>query len=238
MEEIDLKELLNMFWEKKLQIILITLIFMIVGILYTVLFTTPMYSSSTTFVLVSAGNNSTSSESSSSITASDITMNSKLVANYSVLIKSDNVIRQVISNLGININGNYLKKHINVKSVNDTEVIEITVTTEEPKTSAKIANEIVKVFTGLVKETFNIENVKVIDVAEPSGSPSNINHVKDVIIFIFIGLVVSAGYILVANMLDTTIKTAEDVEKEFKVNVLANIPLYNTEEKARGGKRK
>ena len=236
MEELDLKELLNMFWEKKASIISITLIFMLIGILYTILFTTPMYSSSTTLVLVASG--STVNNQAGTITTTDITMNSKLVSTYSVLIKSDNVIRQVISNLGIEINPEYLKKHINVGSVNDTEVIKITVSTDNAKTSAKIANEIVPVFTKLVKETYNIENVQVVDAAEVNNTPSNINHVKDVVIFVFIGLVISVAYVLIANMLDTTIKTAEDVEKETEVYVLASIPLCGTEEGRRGGKRK
>lgn len=236
MEELDLKELLNMFWEKKASIISITLIFMLIGILYTILFTTPMYSSSTTLVLASAG--STVNNQAGTITTTDITMNSKLVSTYSVLIKSDNVIRQVISNLGIEINPEYLKKHINVGSVNDTEVIKITVSTDNAKTSAKIANEIVPVFTKLVKETYNIENVQVVDAAEVNNTPSNINHVKDVVIFVFIGLVISATYVLIANMLDTTIKTAEDVEKETEVYVLASIPLYGSEEGRKGGKGK
>ena len=36
MEEIDLKELIQMFWEKKVQIILITAIFAVVGLIYSV----------------------------------------------------------------------------------------------------------------------------------------------------------------------------------------------------------
>ena len=40
-------------------------------------------------------------------------------------------------------------------------------------------------------------------------------------------------------MLDTTIKSAEEVEKNFKVPVLASIPLYNFEPvKTKGGKKK
>ena len=73
MEELDLKELLNMFWEKKVAIISVTLIFMIIGILYTVLFTTPMYSSSTTLVLVSSGN-TLNNQTNNAITTTDITM--------------------------------------------------------------------------------------------------------------------------------------------------------------------
>ena len=32
-------------------------------------------------------------------------------------------------------------------------------------------------------------------------------------------------YVIVANMFDTTVKTAEDIEKNFEVPVLASIPM-------------
>ena len=58
-------------------------------------------------------------------------------------------------------------------------------------------------------------------------------------IFTFIGIVVAAGYVLIMNMLDTTVKTAEEVEKELKIPVLATIPLYSFEPaKNKGGKKR
>ena len=39
MEELDLKELFNLFWSKKAAIILIILIFMVIGVIYTIGFT-------------------------------------------------------------------------------------------------------------------------------------------------------------------------------------------------------
>ena len=90
-----------------------------------------------------------------------------------------------------------------------------------------------------ITELYNINNIKIVDEAEISQEPSNINHPKDVMIFTVIGIVVAVGYVLVANMLDTTIKTAEEVEKQFKVPVIASIPLYNFEPaKSKGGKKK
>ena len=238
MEELDLKELFSLFWNKKLEIILIIIFFILIGIIYTMGFTTPMYSSSTTLVLASAGNGD--SNSTNTITATDITVNSKLVSTYSELVKSKNVLRQVISNLKIDIDEDYLRKNISVNSVKDTELIEITVRNERPEYSAKIANEIAEVFTDKVKEIYNIENVQIVDEAEIENEPSNINHKKDVMIFIFIGAVIAAGYVLVANMLDTTVKTAEDIEKGFKIPVLASIPMYETDiqkTKGKGGRR-
>ena len=223
MEEMDLKELFNMFWSKKFQIILIILIFGIIGFIYTIEFITPMYDASTTLVLVSSADDTLTTN--TMITATDVSLNSKLVATYSELIKSKNVLREVISNLNTDLEEDILKNYITVSAVEDTELIEITVRNEEPSNAAVIANEIAEVFTDKVKEIYNINNVQIVDKAEVSSEPANINHTKDIIMFASIGLVIAIIYVIVANMLDTTIKTAEDVETAYNIPVLVSIPM-------------
>lgn len=234
MEELDLKELISIFWSKKAQIILIVAIFMVIGVIYTIGFVTPVYQSSTTLILAKSDSNEGATKNSDTITTTEVTLNSKLVSTYSELVKSKNVIREVRTNLGIDEEEETMRKGVTVSSVKDTELIEITVTNKEATYAAKIANEIAKVFTEKVKEYYNISNVYVVDEAEVNSNPSNINHTKDVAIFTFIGIVVAVMYVLIANMLDTTIKTQEDVERIFKIPVLAEIPL-NIPEK--GGKK-
>ena len=232
MEELDLKELLTLFWNKKVKILLIVAIFALIGIIYTIGFVTPTYTSSTTLILASSG-----STTSNTITTTDITLNSKLVSTYSLLVQSKSVLGPVISNLGINVGEEELKNNITVSQEKDAEIIRISVTNKEPATAAKIANETAKVFIERVSEIYKINNVQVVDEAEIETSPSNVNHAKDVMIFTFIGIVVAVMYVLIANMLDTTIKSAEEVERQFKVPVLASIPLYNFEP-VKGGKKK
>lgn len=236
MEEIDLKELLSLFWSKKTQIILIVLIFMLIGVIYTVGFVTPKYTSSTTLLLATSEN---STDKSSTITTTDVTLNSKLVSTYSALVQSKSVLRQVISNLGIKISEDELKNNITVTQEKDTEIIKISVSNTNANTAEKVANEVAKVFTEKIQEIYKINNVQIVDTAEIETEPSNINHPKDVIIFTFIGIVVAAGYVLIMNMLDTTVKTAEEVEKELKIPVLATIPLYSFDPaKNKGGKKR
>lgn len=237
MEELDLKELFNIFWNQKMQIILIILVFIVIGIIYTLGFTTPKYSSSTTLVLAKSSEDTSKTN---TITTSDITINSKLVSTYSEIVKSKNVLRQVKNNLNIDVDEEKLKNNVTVSSVKDTELIEITVTNEDATVAARIANETAKVFTDKVKEIYNMDNVKVVDVAEIKDEPSNINHKKDIAIFALIGIVVAVIYVLIANMLDTTIKTPEEVEKEYKLPVLASIPLCETtpqKSKGKGGRK-
>lgn len=234
MEELDLKELLQIFWEKKLQIILIIAIFAVVGIIYTLTLVTPKYAAKTSLLL--ATNSSSVNTGSSSITTTDITLNSKLVSTYSKLVKSDKVIRNVISNLSLNMDENDLKNSVSVTATEDTEFIEISVKNEDPVLATKIANEMSKVFIENVKEFYKVENVHVVDAAEVPQSPYNVNHIKDVIIFAFVGAVIAVLYVLVSNMLDTTIKSEDDIEKIFKQTVLATMPLYDGTDGKKGGK--
>lgn len=250
MEELDLKELFELFWSKKLTIILLVVVFAIIGAVYSIFFVTPKYKSSTTLVLTktessnetsatgqtasaSTSTTSTSTEATDSITTTDITINSKLVATYSELIKSKTILREVLSNLGIKeLSEDSVRKNVTVSALKDTEVIEITVANENATYAAKIANGIAEAFTKQVAEIYNINNVHVVDKAEVAEGPYNINHKKDIAIFALIGLVVAAGYILLVNMLDTTVKSSDDIEKNIEVPVLASISMYDyTEEK-------
>lgn len=235
MEEIDLREMFQIFWNKKIPIIIIVVIFIIGGLIYTTKFITPMYSSSTTLVLASSEDAKNTAN--TTITATDITINSKLVSTYSELVKSKNILREVINNLGIQMDEEILRKHVKVTSVKNTELIEITVEDEYASIAAKIANEIAKVFTDKVKEIYNINNVQIVDEAEITSTPSNINSAKNTILFAGMGMVVAVVYVIIANMLDTTVKTAEDIENNFNVPVLVSIPMIEKLNNERKHKR-
>ena len=236
MEDIDLKELFMIFWNKKIQIILLVILFAIIGAIYTIGVITPMYTSSTTLVLATSGSEN-KQDTTNSITTTDVTLNSKLVSTYSELVKSKKVLRKVISNLNIDVEEEELRKNITVSSVKDTELIEITVANKNPKYSAQIANEIAKVFSEEVNEIYNINNIHVVDEAEIAENPSNINITKNLILFAFVGIVISIAYVLVANMLDTTVKSAEEIEKNYGIPVIAAIPLMESFESEKGGKK-
>ena len=234
MEELDLKELFDLFMSKIFQILIIIIVFIGIGVVYTLGFVEPKYSAKTTLVLASTSG----SDASNAITTTDVNLNQKLVSTYSEIVRSDAVVGTVIKNLELSIKDNELKKQVSVSAVEDADIIRITVTNEDADEAAKIANEIAKVFSDKVKDIYKINNINVLDQAVPDYTPSNINHTKDVIIFAFIGAVISVAYVLIANMLDTTIKSTEDIEKGFGIPVLVSIPLIDNIANVKGGKRK
>ena len=206
------------------------------GIGYSYFLVTPKYEASTTLVLAKAEEKATN-ERSTGITQTDLNINQNLVSTYRELIRSKTVIREVMENLKIkDLKETTLKNNITVSSVRDTELIEITVKDENPERATNIANEIAKVFTVHVAEIYNINNVHVIDKAELNNVPYNVHHTKDIAVIALIGAILSIVCIIILSLLDTTVKTQEDIEKVTGMIILAEIPEISFDLKV-GGRR-
>lgn len=234
MDELDLKDLFNMFWTRKFEIILIVIIAIVIGFIYSYVLVKPEYKS-TTSILLAKSNAAQSGD--GTITSTEITLNQKLVSTYSDLIKTDKVLTQVINNLKIDKTVENLKKNIQVTAKDDTEIIAISVTDADSEMARKIANEAAQVFiTQIAQQYYNMDNVYVVDEAKAESKPYNINHTKDLIIFAAAGFVIACIYVLIANMLDTTVKSKEDIEKKLGLTVLTSISVCDFK-KAKGGKK-
>lgn len=218
MEEINLKDLFNYFLSKKLYIAIITLLVVLLGLVYSNFFKTPMYKSYTTMLLTKESDSST-------ITSNDITLNRNLVDTYSEIIRSRKIASKVINNLRLDYSVEKLKSRISVSSINETEIIKITVVDEDSELAMDIANEIARVFKTEIVKLYNIQNVGVVDAAEEAGSPYNINAMKSLLLALIIGLVLSFGLVFVMYYFDTTIKSPEEVEEKVGISVIGRVPL-------------
>lgn len=221
--EINLVEIFEIIWNKKFIIISIIIIFALIGFLYTKTFIKPEYQATTTLVLVN--NNSSSSE--ETITQAQVTLNQKLVATYTELIKSNNVLRKVIENTGIDLDEDTLREKLSVKLITNSQIIEISVRDNNPESTVIIADEISKVFIDKIIEIYGMSNINVVDNAKLPTDPYNTNYKRDILIFSAIGFIVAFIYIFIINMLDSTISNAEQAEKRLKLMVLASIPQYD-----------
>ncbi len=213
MEEINLKELINYFKSKIGLIILILFCVITVGNSFTILTRVPMYQSTTKIVLVSENNNST-----------EVALNRNLVGTYSEIIKSRTVLSNVINNLGIDEKVSELSKNITVTSVTNTEVIIITVANDNSEDAKLIADETAEVFMKEIQKVYKLNNVSIIDKAQESETPYNVNYVKDNLIYIAIGLILGLGIAFVMYYFDTTIKTSNEIEDKLGENVLGAVP--------------
>lgn len=216
MEEINLKELFDYFIDKIKYIIIATLVCCLIGGIYTKFLTIPMYKSSTTVIL---GSN----QEGTGITQSDISINNNLVSTYAEIIKSRRVLEQVQKELNESYTYKELASEISVSSINNTQIIKITVSDNNALNAKIIANLVAKVFTVEVPELYNLDNVHILDVAIEEDEPYNINVAKSSIIGGLLGLVLSSGIFFVIYYFDRTAKSVEQVEEVLQMPILGSV---------------
>ena len=219
MEEINIKDLLNYFLTKLWILIIIVLGVLIIGNAYSLFIKVPLYQSKTKLVLVSESNAQTG------MTQNDVMLNNNLVATYSEMIKSRDILKQVIKNLGLKDESTEsLSNKINVSTTANTQTIIISVSDTDGKTAKLICDEVARVFTKEIVKIYRLDNVHVYEKAIVSNSPYNMNIVKDNVIYLLLGIVVGGGIIFLFFFFDTTIKSSEDIEEKMELNLLGIVP--------------
>ncbi len=218
MEEFNLREVLSYLLQKIWLVIVIIFLVVTGGEIYTNLLKTPLYESYTNVVLIS------DSSSKTEITNNDITLSNNLVKTYSEIVKSRNVLSQVIDNLKLNTSYEALKGRVAVSSATSTQLLSIKASDEDKTRAKEIADNISIVFKNEVKNIYGIDNVQIVDKAVESSSPANINIVKESIIYFVAGLILGVGAVYLMYLLDKTIKDTETVENKLKLTVIGVVP--------------
>ena len=223
MDEINLKELLRYILSKFYVVILVLVAVVLGGEVYSTYIKTPLYRSTAKLVLTSSqstqnGNNSVA------VVNNDVTLSNNLVKTYSEIVKSRDVLAKVVSNLSLDTTPEALAGKVDVSSVNNTQIITLSVSDPDAEQAQKIANEIAKVFKAEIVNLYKIDNVQIVDKAERAGSPYNINVLKQTLQFVAAGLALGLSIVLIMFYLDNTIKNSKIVEDKVGLVVLGVVP--------------
>lgn len=221
-EYMDMKKILNIISSKKIFIALIILLSLVMSYFYSYYYKKPQYNSSVTVLLTGD-----EAQGEKQVTQTDLNLNSGLISTYGSIAKSANVLSKVIENLGLDISVQNLQKNLTVAEIKNTQFLKITVENQNPETAMKIANEISTVFVEQIKTIYNIQNINIIDTAEISNTPCNINHIKDMAIALMAGIFTSGVLILILYILDDTIKSEKDIPVNLKLETIGTIPNTN-----------
>ena len=225
-EVIDLVEILYAIRQHLLEVILATVVAAIIGFAASKFLMTPQYSSSAMMIV------NTRQDVTSNVTSDQINSATKLVATYSIIIKSDTVLQQVIDNLGLGMTYSELNSRVSVQAVDDTQVMKITVNSTSPEWAQTVCDEILAVSPDIIKEAVEAGSVKVISKASLNPNPVSPNIKKNTALGAMVGLVLALGIIVLQVLLDNKINTEEDVTKYLDMTVLGVIPQYD-----QGGKK-
>lgn len=225
-ETIDLLELLGVLRQHILALLLTTVLAALAGFLVSSFVLTPQYQASALMIV------NTRQDTSANVTSDQLTSASRLVSTYSIIVKSDTVLNQVIANLGLNMTYETLASKVEVSAVDETQVMEITVTDPNPDGARQVCEQITQVAPDAILTAVEAGSVKVISAASVDPDPVSPNIPRNTAIAGVLGLVVCVGILFLRVLLDNKINTEDDVTKHLGLTVIGVIPNYEN-----GGKR-
>ena len=229
--EIDLKETLRLILKRAWLIVLCAVIVGASVLVYTVNFVTPQYQSSVTIYV-----NNNSEKETSYVSSSDLAVALKLVSTYVNIIQSNTVLDKVITEAGMLLSADQVRKMISAEGIGETEMFRVTVTTPDPQMSVDLANAIAKVAPGVISEIIEGSSAKIIDYARLPKGPSSPNYVLSAVLGALAGAVLAIAVVLIQNATDPCVHNEEELEKICAVPVLGLIPDLMIEDKNVGKK--
>ena len=215
-DEIDLMELLYALKRRILWIIAAGLLCGCIACIYAKVFITPMYTSTSSILVLSKETTLTS--------IADLQLGTQLTNDYQPLIKSTSVAESVIENLGLNMSPAALKGSISINNPSGTRLLYLTVTHSDAVTAAAIVNELAVVASEYVADKMEVIPPKVIEMGEISASKISPNVTRYTFMGIMVGVALCGGIIVVIAIMDDTIKSEDDIAKYLDIPTLATVP--------------
>ena len=214
--EIDLMELFYALKKRILVILAVMLLGAVVAGAYTKILVTPMYSATSTMLVLTKETTLSS--------LADLQIGSQLTQDYSLLLTTRTVMQDVVDNLGLDMTYEELEKSITIDYPQDTRIMEITVTNEDPELAKEIVDEVASVGSDFIGDQMEVVPPKIVEEGEVPTEPDSPSMSKNILLGLLAGLVLSAGVVVLMTVMNDTIKSEDDIEKYLGLSTLASVP--------------
>ncbi|MBR3300644.1 MAG: hypothetical protein IKI68_04065 [Clostridia bacterium] len=222
---IDIVHIFKCLWKRVWIIAIVSLLIAAISFSYAFFFVSPKYSSS---VKLYVNNNSVSLGANKiSISSADISASQSLTKTCIVILESRSTLEMIMEKANVRYTTKQLSAMITADSVNNTEVMKVTVTCEDPEEACNIANAIADVLPDRIFEIIEGSSMKVVDSAIINSGKVSPSFAQYTILGFIIGFVLSVGTIIVIDSLDDTIHDDDYIVNRYNCPLLGKVQNLN-----------
>lgn len=161
----------------------------------------------------------------SNMTLTDLQTGMQLTKDYQILIKSRPVMEQVISDLGLDLGHEQLVKMITVNAPADTRIVEIVVKNRDAYTAKLLVDSIANISAKRMLNVMDMDMVNVIEKGSLPTRPASPNVMINTLTGAILGVLLASFIIILLDLLNDSIKNAEDIEKYLGLVTLCEVPI-------------
>ncbi len=225
--EVDLQTLVSAIFRRIWLIGIISVLCAIIAFMGTYMFVSPKYQCYTVFYV----NNSISMGDDLSIEYGDISASKSLVESYLIILLTRQTLTDVIDYSGVDVDYLELRKMITAKSMNNTEIIRVIVTADDPEDAFKLAEAIEYVLPNRIAAMIEGSSAKVVDTAVVSNIRTGPDYSIGATVGFLAGALLSVSVIVLRTLMNTRVRSEEDITRNCRHPVLAVVPNMNASSK-------
>lgn len=165
-----------------------------------------------------------SASSSSVVDLSDLNIGASLSNDYVELMKSRPIIEDVITELGLEYTYEQVLNMIKLDVVTNTRIIKISATSTDPEEAMNIANQMARIAKIRLPKIMDAPSPSIAEQAVLPTQKSSPSLSRNVMMGSLVLLFLVLAFLTVQYLMDDTIQTSEDVEKEFGILPMTVIP--------------
>lgn len=211
MKKVILKKIGKAIQKKRLQILVITALFLTLGVFYSYQMVRPVYQVTSKIAIFKDEN--------------AIIPEDKIISTYNEILHSEEVIAKVIEET--KASKAEIQNQIKLKNVKNTDLFEIELSYSDKETGKDILEKVITPFQEKLNQVYGITEIKQIDTRVIDEAINN-HPVRNIIVFGFIGFILSILYAILSIFFDTAIRTDKDIEGLVKIKCIGKIGKYNT----------
>ena len=241
--EIDLLELAGVLLSRISVIITFSLLFGLLALCFASFYLPEKYSSYTTMYVKNVNEEARMEQ---SVTLNELNASKSLLSTYIAVLQSDAVMDQIGERLlklytvneisavfpvdeSGSVNTNAIKSSLSMASVEDTEVLKISAKTTSPEVSADVCRIIAEIAPDFLIRVVGAGSVEVIDPAKVNYRRVEPNIKKMTVLGCLLGLIASAGVIILLYLLDNSVKSTDELKKRFDKAIIGEVYNFSQE---------
>ena len=218
--ELSFRKLTNALRNHWIIITAITLLFAVIGFVYVYAYVTPMYQSSVNLIV------QTNSTQTVSETVSNEYVNSakNLAKTYAEILNNSRIQNDVIDDLGLDMTAKELGKVAVAEALTDSQIVKVTVTTEDKQLSAQIADAYMRIGPEDLNEVVEAGKCSAVSGVENKTDPIKPGMKRTIALMTILGFALGYGISLIKELRNHMVVSADDVKEMLGLPVLGVIP--------------
>lgn len=200
MEEIDLKQVIKTAYKNRKILLGIIVVTILLGVIYSFVIVRPEYQSNSKMLII--GNND---------------------ASIKEFVKSEKMIQKVTEELNNSkVNTSTMRTSTEVSFDTSSRLVSVSALTRDKSLSNEIVHKYIDVLKKELEDVYGIKNCTVIQEATEASSSSNINHQKDLMVVIVLGVAIAGVYVIIVYFINNKMN-ATAIEESTEIKVIGKL---------------